>query len=70
MPSSGRDFQGAFDVFLALDLTEIGQNGNITFIHLDRRDKANRFLPGQIRYQVAQGFHRYNFQVRDQGGFG
>jgi len=67
--TSSGDFEGAFDVFLALDLAEISLYQRADLFHCQGRLWVDDHLTNKMLEKVSQRTDRDDFQVGEDSGF-
>ena len=70
MAPGGGHFEGALDVFLALDLAEVGRRDGRNVSSLRSWLGSDGFAPGQMVVELGEGTDGEHFQIGDEGSLG
>ena len=70
MPAGRGDFEGTLDMFLTLDLAEIGRGKTGDGFRFDMRLRFNNLLIREMQIKIVQGSDRVDFDIGNQSRFG
>jgi hypothetical protein len=69
VPTRGGNLQSPFDVFLPLDVAEVGLNDHGHLVHLDMSLGGDELRPNQVAIKLTHALNGNDLQVGEKRGF-